>query len=436
MGSNGFSSEKKRKRVDLLKLLLDTNISTQGSSNPLDALLSDLDLGSLEGLMQKNKKSHHDDWDSKKKRHHDDCSDHDWDHKKKRHHDDCGCDKKKHDHHDWDHKKKHDHDDCGCSKKKHDHDDCGCSKKKHDHDDCGCKKKKHDHDDCGCKKKKRCKCCPEDTQELRRAINAVCRALNAQNFSLEDLQDAITESGLEDLLDNDCIDDEIADDLLVLITAILEDDLDEDTLVDFGRRLNDLRRCLGLRVSRCSPRDGGGGNGECTCDEDATTLLASISALLCGIISAPILDTDALFTQLDRLRDFLETDAAACIRDNLRNQLERVVDRLFDFETDPEDIPRGQLERLAVRLRRLRQCLGLPAILCPGPPSGGGGGGGGGLTIREQLLDLVTDQVVITTPTAVVVGTLVTVQLDYIAVVDATGTTLIPLDEIEAFTTE
>jgi hypothetical protein len=244
MGSNGFSSERKQKRVDLLKQLLDTNISTQGSSNPLEALLSGLDLGSLEGLMQKNKKSHHDDWDSKKKRHHDDCSDHD-----------------------WDHKKKHDHDDCGCKKKKHDHDDCGCKKKKHDHDDCGCKKKKHDHDDCGCKKKKRCKCCPDVTRDFREAINAICQLLNAATINLPALKIAVTE--LEELLleNEDCVDEEIAEDLLELIdiiqAAATVAAIPPGTLDELGRQLNKLRRCLGLRVRVCGP---GGGDGQFECD--------------------------------------------------------------------------------------------------------------------------------------------------------------------------
>jgi hypothetical protein len=57
-------------------------------------------------------------------------------------------------------------------------------------------------------------------------------------------------------------------------------------------------------------------------------------------------------------------------------------------------------------------------------------------TVRERLLALLTDQVVITTPTGLYAGILVTVQVDYIAIVNATGTYLIPIDGIQTFTTE
>ncbi|MED4029637.1 DUF2642 domain-containing protein [Priestia megaterium] len=439
MGSNGFSSERKQKRVDLLKQLLDTNISTQGSSNPLEALLSGLDLGSLEGLMQKNKKSHHDDWDSKKKRHHDDCSDHDWDHKKKRRHDDCGCDKKK-----------HDHDDCGCDKKKHDHHDWD-HKKKHDHDDCGCKKKKHDHHDCGCKKKKRCKCCPDVTKDFRDAINAICRLLNAgigSTATLGLLKDAL--DVLEDLLlDNeDCIDDEIAEDLLELISeirtaTITTPDL-QDTLEELGRQLNKLRRCLGLKVRVCRP--GGGGGGGCTdCGADFNDIRNAINDVCFELRRNPNqFDLGDLQDAINALLPFLDAD---CISDPVRNLVTDTTDVVLGEET-LQDLPSDALTDLSDSLIVLRECIGVnnpdaPPCVPQVTPGGGSGGGGGGApipspitTIRQRLLDLVADQVAITTPTGVYLGTLVTVQVDYIAVVNATGTYLIAIDEITAFTTE
>ncbi|MFL0498906.1 hypothetical protein [Priestia megaterium] len=414
MGSNGFSSERKQKRVDLLKQLLDTNISTQGSSNPLEALLSGLDLGSLEGLMQKNKKSHHDDWDSKKKRHHDDCSDHDGDHKKKRHHDD------------WDHKKKHDHD------------DCGCDKKKHDHDDCGCKKKKHDHDDCGCKKKKRCKCCPDVTQEFRDAINEICRLLNAgiTPANLAALKVAL--GVLEDLLleNEDCIDEEIAEDLLELINIIQAAatvaDIPPGTLDELGRQLNKLRRCLGLRVRVCRP-GGGGGQFECNCNPGTTIqILRDIVAILDAIdTGGDVAGTlAALQTRLGN------PPASGCVNSVLAGLIinfptpidtDALVNLLIDLALCVAlgiRIPPGQT------VAQIRAIIENFLGVTPTPPTTPL------TTVRQQLLDLVADQVAITTPTGVYVGTLVTVQFDYIAVVNSVGTYLIPIDEITAFTTE
>lgn len=136
MGSDRFSSDKKKTNVDILKQLLNSldTTPTQNSSSS-ETLLSGLDLGSIEDLLRRNKKSHDMFDHKKKKRHHDD-----FDHKKK-HHDD------------WHDKKKHDHDDCH-DKKKCCHDDGGDKKMFHK-DDCGCHKdpcEKHDWD---CEK---CKC--------------------------------------------------------------------------------------------------------------------------------------------------------------------------------------------------------------------------------------------------------------------------------------
>lgn len=407
MGSNGFSSERKQKRVDLLKQLLNTNISTQGSSNPLEALLSSLDLGSLEDLMQKNKKSHHDDWDSKKKRHHDDCNDHD-----------------------WDHKKKHDHDDCGCKKKKHDHDDCGC-KKKHDHDDCGCKKK-HDHD-CCCKdkNKKRCKCSTVVKGQVCDIISDIFAELeNAQPDSdvliglLEDLKNAL----------QDCshIPQGFFDTLEELIDLLEEFGVTQGTINKITRFLNRLLQCLGFEPGDCGS-DGGGGQGRCGCSASERDAIAPVIASICSNISGDVadVDVDKLFADLNILLGLVD-----CIRFNLRNQLENRIERL-----DPSSNSfRGQLVALGNVLNRILRCLGLPELDCrPNPPSGGSAPipvPSPITTIRQRLLDLLADQVVITTPTGLYAGTLVTVQADYIAVVASTGTYLIPIDQIQTFTTE
>ncbi|UYP07522.1 YuzF family protein [Priestia megaterium] len=391
MGSNGFSSEGKQKRVDLLKQLLDTNISTQGSSNPLEALLSGLDLGSLEDLMQKNKKSHHGDWDSKKKRHHDD----DWDSKKKRHHDD-----------DWD------------SKKKHDHDDCGCKKKKHDHDDCGCKKKKHDHDDCGCKKKKRKEC------ECSDVVTASLCDLIAIIFALLDNPPASVRSDLREFLIElrqllvlcDCIPskllcelDELIDDLqgTTPSTAVL--------LIRTEEFLTELLKCLGLEDSECG---GGDGGGDCTCGDETGTL--------CTLITTIRTTTgEPRLTAIRTLRNFLLTPAGDCVRQGVRRSIIAIATAILRNGGNS-----GLFNALGNALDRLELCLGgCEVTLTPTVPT---------LitTVRERLLDLLADQVVITTPTGIYGGTLVAVQADYIAVVAPTGTYLIPLDQIQTFTTE
>ncbi|MBU8757000.1 DUF2642 domain-containing protein [Priestia megaterium] len=427
MGSNGFSSERKQKRVDLLKQLLNTNISTQGSSNPLEALLSSLDLGSLEDLMQKNKKSHHDDWDSKKKRHHDDCNDHDWDHKKKHDHDDCGCKKKK-----------HDHDDCGCKKKKHDHDDWDHKKKRH-HDDCGCDGHKHHKNpcdkcfkhDCCCKdkKKKRCDCNREDTQALRQAINAVCLALNTND--LGDLEDAL--GVLEPLLDNDCLDEEIVEDLIAIIDDIDFPTPSSATLFALGRQLNKLRRCLGLKVRRCRP----GGDDDCT---DCGPLFNDIRNAINAVCQE--LRRDQSFNLADlqaAIRDELLPElTASCISDSVRATVTAAANAVLTGTGTSTE-----LTNLSNSLIDLRICIGVNNPDAPPCVPADTPGGGAPVpspapitTIRQRLLDLLADQVVITTPTGLYAGTLVTVQADYIAVVASTGTYLIPIDQIQTFTTE
>jgi len=419
MGSNGFSSERKQKRVDLLKQLLDTNISTQGSSNPLEALLSGLDLGSLEGLMQKNKKSHHDDWDSKKKRHHDDCSDHD-----------------------WDHKKKHDHDDCGCKKKKHDHDDCGCKKKKHDHDDCGCDGHKHHKNpcdkcfkhDCCCKdkNKKRCKCSNTVKEDICDVITDIFTELEGTP-DRDDLRDLLED--LRDLLDM-CshIPQKFLDELDDLIDDLAgSGTVSQSIITEIVRFLNRLLKCLGFEPGDCGS-DGGGGGGRCRCTNLQRDSIADVISDICANISQDVEDINT--TDLDQDLTTL-VGLVGCVRRNLVRQLNNRIAQL-----DPgDDDFFGQLTALGNVLNRILRCLGLSELNCrPNPP---GGGGGAPIpipspitTIRQRLLDLLADQVVITTPTGLYAGTLVAVQADYIAVVAPTGTYLIPLDQIQTFTTE
>ncbi|WP_318618912.1 hypothetical protein [Priestia megaterium] len=432
MGSNGFSSERKQKRVDLLKQLLDTNISTQGSSNPLEALLSGLDLGSLEGLMQKNKKSHHDDWDSKKKRHHDDCSDHD-----------------------WDHKKKHDHDDCGCKKKKHDHDDCGCKKKKHNHDDCGCKDHKHHKDpcdkcfkhDCCCKKKnrRRCKCEPG-------VKNMIC-SLIEEIFAVLDTASAGT---LLDFLDNDLrnlLDDcKIPQKLLDELDRLVEE-LEEITppttkpsaalLEEIEEFLEDLLKCLGFRRGECG-EDGG----VVTCNGCG----ANVQSLLCPLIT-PVANTIRTSTNaqlignvtfagaLAALRNAVEITACIRGRGGVVAHLNTLIGDVFtpgggmSFTAHLNNVIRDINDLITclacniqlVPLRTLGTLIPERPLEPLSPEVS---------TVRERLLDLLADQVVITTPTGLYAGTLVAVEADYIAVVAPTGTYLIPLDQIQTFTTE
>jgi len=413
MGSNGFSSDKKQNRVNLLKLLLDINLPTQRSSNPLETLLSGLDSGSLEDLLQKNKKSHHDDWDSKKKRHHDD----DWDSKKKCHHDDCNDN-------DWDHKKKHNHDDCGCKKKKHDHDDCGCKKKKHDHDDCGCKKKKHDHDDCGCKKKKkkRCKCEPGVKSAICELIEDIFAALNATPSptpgALEDLLE-----DLQDLLE-DCF---IPEKLLERLEDLIEDLGGAPvvsptliaTIIDF---LEDLLKCLGFRRGDCGS-DGNGGI-TCGCGSETVGFLCTRIAAVLNNIGDTTLPTP-LIAALEALRAALgDVD---CIVGNvtpIRAHLRNLVNAIN--QGNPGAIA-AQVAIVLRDLEDLAECLDCPPA---------GGGGTAVPTLREQLLALVGETVRIDLPTGPQIGVLVTVQIDYLVLTTAEGTVLIPLDEIEQFDRE
>ncbi|MFE0565568.1 hypothetical protein ACFW1D_24145 [Priestia megaterium] len=434
MGSNGFSSDKKQNRVNLLKLLLDINLPTQGSSNPLETLLSGLDSGSLEDLLQKNKKSHHDDWDSKKKRHHDDCND--WDHKKKHDHDDCGCKKKKHDHDDWDHKKKHDHDDCGCKKKKHDHDDCGCKKKKHDHDDCGCKKKKHDHDDCCCKKKehdhddcccekkkrKRCKCKPGVKETICDLIEQIFEELEETGGAdATDLRELLV--ALRNLLEDCSVPDKLLDELDRLIDELTPPPttLPMDLLEDIEDFLEDLLKCLGLRRGECE----GDGGIACGCmDPTRSTLCTAIANVLANITNtAP---NSPLVGALTTLRNLLI--AATCITGNVNPIIVHITNLL-------NAISSGNVNRIRAHvLIVLRDLTDLAACLKCGV---GGTTPTTPLTLREQLLALVgeTVSIIVSTnafPTLRFTGLLATVEDDYLAIVNTIqGTILVPLDEIE-----
>ncbi|WP_394514558.1 hypothetical protein [Priestia aryabhattai] len=408
MGSNRFSPENKQKRVDLLRQLLSSNLGTNPNSDSLESLLSRLDLGSLEDSMQTNKKRHDNEWDSKKKCHHDD----EWDSKKKRHHDD-----------EWDSKKKKHHDD-----------ECGCKKKKHHDGECGCKKKKHHHDCCDCccedKNKKRCKCSTVVKGELCDIISDIFDELeNTQPDPdvliglLEDLKDALKDcshipQGFFDTLDE-------------LIDLLEESGATQGTINKITRFLNRLLQCLGFEPGDCGS-DGGGGQGRCGCSPSERNAIAPVIASICSNISGDVadVDVDKLFDDLTILLGLVD-----CIRFNLRNQLENRIERL-----DPSSNSfRGQLVALGNVLNRILRCLGLPELDCRPNPAGGNTpipNPNPITTVRQRLLDLLTEQVAITTPTGVFAGTVVAVQTDYVAIVNSTGTALIPFDQIQTFSTE
>ncbi|WP_426644609.1 hypothetical protein P5616_028615 (plasmid) [Priestia aryabhattai] len=352
MGSDRFSSGKKKKNVDILKQLLNNlDTSLTEKSNSSETLLSGLDLGSLEDLMRKNKKSHDMFDHKKKKRHHDD-----FDHKKKHDHDDCH-DKKKHDHDDCHDKKKHDHDDCH-DKKKCCHDDGGDKKMFHK-DDCGCHKdpcKKHDWD---CEK---CKC-PCDAKA------AVC-ALVGKIFGL---------LGGPVAWEADLALDPVA----------------EEAAVDPAA--------------------------------DATGLPNKYIVIVA----------------LKKLQKILEKDCK--IKESLLEELEDLIEILKHtpgYYIYP--IVKWKIKKF---LKDLLKCLGLKKEDCiydfyPYP--------GGGTppttpetpeapelgTIGEQLSGALLQEITVTTPTGVYTGTLVTVQTDYIAIVEPAGTRLIAIDTIQTFSVE
>jgi hypothetical protein len=335
MGSDRFSSDNKKKTVNILKQLLANNLDTKKTSNPLETLLSDLDLRSLEDLLQKNKKSH-DDFDHKKKRRHDD-----FDHKKKHDHDDCH-DKKKHDHDDCHDKKKHDHDDCH-DKKKHDHDDRGDIKVFHK-DDCGCHKdpcKKCFKHDCDCEE---CKC-PCD------ATAAVCALIGKIFWVLKDAE------------------------------LVPEPE----------------------PVPVPEPPE------------------------------PPEVDKLVLIRLLKKLSNRLEKDCK--IKASLLDDL----DELIWWLTAAEEVPPMLNWKIKKFLKDLLKCLGLKKADCihdffpfPTPPEPPEPEPPVSSTLAEKLLGALGLQVTITTPTDSFTGTLVTVQTDYVAIVDG-GTTLIAIDTIVTF---
>ncbi|KQU16209.1 hypothetical protein ASG61_29175 [Bacillus sp. Leaf75] len=335
MGSDRFSSDNKKKTVNILKQLLANNLNTKKTSNPLETLLSDLDLRSLEDLLQKNKKSH-DDFDHKKKCHHDD-----FDHKKKHDHDDCH-DKKKHDHDDCHDKKKHDHDDCH-DKKKCCHDDRGDIKMFHE-DDCGCHKnpcKKCFKHDCDCEE---CKC-PCD------AAAAVCALIGKIFWVLKDA--------------------ELVPEPEPLPVPELPDPPEVDKMV--------------------------------------------------------------LIRLLKKLSKRLEKDCK--IKASLLDDL----DELTWWLTAAEEVPPMLNWKIKKFLKDLLKCLGLKKADCihdffsfPTPPAPPEPEPPGSSTLAEKLLGALGLQVTITTPTDSFTGTLVTVQTDYVAIVDG-GTTLIAIDTIVTF---
>ena len=404
MGLNRFSPENKQKRVDLLRQLLSNNLGTNPNSDSLESLLSRLDLGSLEDAMQTNKKRHDNEWDSKKKRHHDD---------------------------EWD------------SKKKHDHEDCGCKKKQHDHDNCGCKKKKHHHDGCGCKKKNRCTCDECVTQEFRVVINEICRLLNASTIDLTALKAALGE--LEELLleNKNCVDKEIAEDLLDLIDIIQAatsvSAIPPGTLEELGIQLNKLRRCLGLKVRVCGPGGGGDGEFECNCNPGQTIqILRDVVAVLDAI------DTGGdVQKALNDLKTRLSNPPASrCVDPVLAGLIinfppvtdqneDTLVNLLVDLALCVAlgiRIPPGQ--SVSQIRTAIENYIGVTIPVTPVTPVNPIS------TVRQRLLDLLTEQVAITTPSGVFAGTVVTVQTDYVAIVNATGTALIPFDQIQTFSTQ
>ncbi|MEH7607071.1 hypothetical protein [Priestia megaterium] len=327
MGSDRFSSGKKKKNVDILKQLLNNlDTSPSGKSNSSETLLSGLDLGSLEDLMRKNKKSH-------------DMFDHK---KKKRHHDD------------FDHKKKHDHDDCH-DKKKCCHDDGGDKKMFHK-DDCGCHKdpcKKHDWD---CEK---CKC-PCDAKA------AVC-ALVGKIFG-------------------------------VLGGPILLDPADPLEPVDPAEPV-----------------------------EPPET---------------PPINKKLLVLLLKKLQKVLEKDCK--IKESLLDELEELIWWLI---VTPGYVSPPLKWKIKKFLKDLLKCLGLKKEHCihdyyPYPPGPGAPGeepeepGTGTGTILEQLSGALLQEITVTTPTGSYTGTLVTVQTDYIAIVEPAGTRLIAIDTIQTFSVE
>ncbi len=79
-----------------------------------------------------------------------------------------------------------------------------------------------------------------------------------------------------------------------------------------------------------------------------------------------------------------------------------------------------QLLNLLLEIRLAKQTNG------PTPPNGTG-------TIRDVLLGLVGQPVTVTTPFGVITGTLLTVQTDYIVIIEDTGSqVLVRIAEIEA----
>jgi len=293
------------------------------------------------------------------------------------------------------------------------------------------------------------------TRDFRDAINEICRLLNAGISTPADLAalKAALEVLEELLLDNeDCIDEEIAEDLLELINIIQAAAtvaaIPPGTLDELGRQLNKLRRCLGLRVRVCRPGGGGGGGQfECDCNLGQTgNLLIDINAVLEAFAGGDATTiANALAALVARLsvppnEACVDAELAASIIDFIATISSPPTPSQEDILTDllislvlclGLGLDRGSGQaglRIAIRSFLQRNNIIIPTVpTVPTTPI---------VTIRQQLLDLVADQVAITTPTGIYVGTLVTVQVDYIAVVNAVGTYLIPIDEITAFTTE
>jgi hypothetical protein len=226
---------------------------------------------------------------------------------------------------------------------------------------------------------------------------------------------------LRDLLDM-CshIPEKILDELDELINDLGSGSTPPTLISRIERFLNKLLKCLNLDPEECG--DGGGGGGDCNC---GSTVTATICNLIKQVLDA--INTPNLTAALTALANFLASDAANCIRQGVRQSLSSIVNNILRNGVTP-----GRIVALINALGRLEECVGgcpprTDAPTVPVTPV---------TTVRERLLGLLTDQVVVTTATGVYPGTLVTVQTDYIAIVASNGTYLIPIDEIQTFTTE
>ncbi|MDY0943749.1 DUF2642 domain-containing protein [Priestia megaterium] len=228
------------------------------------------------------------------------------------------------------------------------------------------------------------------------------------------------------------------------LTAVIEDipatgTIPPDLLEELGRQLNRLRRCLGLRVRVCRPGGGGGGQFTCNCVPGQTLQVLDAAVDLIDALTPPLgniaQELADLKTVVNRNSDCIDPLLVAAINaltipaSPTPGQVQEVISLLIDLVLCVAlgiDIgPRTSLSELRAAIVNYMGRPNTPDT--PVTPIA---------TTRQRLLDLLADQVVITTPTGLYAGTLVAVQADYIAVVAPTGTYLIPIDQIQTFTTE